>query len=481
VSNTIAYNGGDGVLVLSGTGNQILSNSIFTNTELGIDLGTNGVTANDDTDLDTGANNLQNFPVLTTAYTDTETTIIAATLNSITDTTFTVQFFGNAVCDPSGFGEGGTYLAEATTTTDASGKAIASATVAGDLSGQFVTATATDPYSNTSEFSNCIPVPASPVLTVTKQVQDLNGGDAKPGDILRYTISYENTGNAPATGVFITDTYSIYCITRTNVTDGDFPDHDDDGTSIRWPATGGILLKVQDSGSVGYDCTLPITFTVAGDYDVTNTTTIESDQPTSAQDMVTVTVTAAPVLTITKECTPTTGIIPSDTVGCVIQYANTGDANATGATIVDDYDQSKVSAVLIITGSVHFALGTDNNDTITWGPSVIPAGESGQVAYDYELFGASAFPDVTTQVTNTATITSTETGPEQDTETICVIRFDFNRNGEVDVGDVQAVAARWRMTDADPGWDPRYDVNGDGIITVVDIMMVVAEWGQTCP
>jgi hypothetical protein len=201
--------------------------------------------------------------------------------------------------------------------------------------------------------------------------------------------------------------------------------------------------------------------------------------------MVTVTVTAAPVLTITKECTPTTGIIPSDTVGCVIQYTNTGDANATAVLLSDDYDETKgdVPDSSIIT-STHFTSFNDNGDTITWdGFVTIPAGESGQVEYDYELFGANAFPDVTTQVTNTVGIDSGDpgVGPVLYTETICIIRFDFNRNGEVDVGDVQAVAARWRMTDADPGWDPRYDVNGDGIITVVDIMMVVAEWGQTCP
>jgi len=49
------------------------------------------------------------------------------------------------------------------------------------------------------------------------------------------------------------------------------------------------------------------------------------------------------------------------------------------------------------------------------------------------------------------------------------------------VVDVQQVASRWRMTDADSDWDPRYDLNGDGIITVVDIMLVVAHWGETCP
>ena len=73
--NTIAFNGRDGVILGSdlefllppGTGNVILSNSIFSNTGLGIDLDTDGVTPNDAGDGDSGANNLQNFPVLALA------------------------------------------------------------------------------------------------------------------------------------------------------------------------------------------------------------------------------------------------------------------------------------------------------------------------------------------------------------------------------------------------------------------------------
>src|SRR5215204_4174522 len=68
--NIIAFNsdaiqiqrnsGGDSV------GNSIRGNSMFLN-GFGIDLGSNGVLPNDSCDADTGANNLQNYPVLTSA------------------------------------------------------------------------------------------------------------------------------------------------------------------------------------------------------------------------------------------------------------------------------------------------------------------------------------------------------------------------------------------------------------------------------
>jgi hypothetical protein len=80
-SNLIAFNGGDGVLIGGGTGNRILNNRIHSNGKLGIDLMKNnvsGVTKNDGRakDRDTGANNLQNFPVIFSAITKGTTTTI---------------------------------------------------------------------------------------------------------------------------------------------------------------------------------------------------------------------------------------------------------------------------------------------------------------------------------------------------------------------------------------------------------------------
>ena len=152
--NTIAFNGGDGVFVDSGTGNLIDPNSIHSNGGLGIDLGTNGVTPNDTGDPDTGANNLQNFPVLTSATQGS--TDIEGSLNSTDSTQFTIEFFSNTACDPSNHGEGETYLGSTTVTTDGTGNVSFSVSFGTTVPvGQFITATATDPSDNTSEFSEC--------------------------------------------------------------------------------------------------------------------------------------------------------------------------------------------------------------------------------------------------------------------------------------------------------------------------------------
>src|SRR5205085_1110190 len=70
--NLIAFNKGSGVNIFesmasTAKADSILGNSIFNNAKLGIDLGNDGVTANDTTDGDTGANLVQNFPVITSA------------------------------------------------------------------------------------------------------------------------------------------------------------------------------------------------------------------------------------------------------------------------------------------------------------------------------------------------------------------------------------------------------------------------------
>jgi hypothetical protein len=160
-ANTIAFNALSGVSIsqsfssFNSTKNRIRGNRIHSNGALGIDLGADHVTLNDAGDADTGANGLQNFPNVVSVTTGATSTI-AGDLNSAPGSSFALDFYVSNSCDPSGFGQGASFIGSAQTTTDANGNATYSVQFPVSLpTGSVVTATATDPVGNTSEFSLC--------------------------------------------------------------------------------------------------------------------------------------------------------------------------------------------------------------------------------------------------------------------------------------------------------------------------------------
>lgn len=163
-ANTIAFNGAAGIAVQSGVGNALEANAIFDNDDLGIDLGLAGVTANDATDGDNGANGLLNFPILDRPLIGGSS--IGGTLQSKGAKDYTIEVFANASCDASTHGEGREPLGTVMATTDASGRASFMLTVGRTFGTEVLTATATDADGNTSEFSACV-TPAEFVTTTT--------------------------------------------------------------------------------------------------------------------------------------------------------------------------------------------------------------------------------------------------------------------------------------------------------------------------
>jgi hypothetical protein len=162
--------------VQTGSNNSIRGNSSFANGGLGIDLGADGVTANDADDADTGPNHLQNFPVLVSAVANLDgSTAISGRLLSRASSSFTIEFFANAACDPAGNGEGQQPIGLTTVMTTANGSNFFTITFTNTIpAGRFITATATDEATNTSEFSACVPVapvaPPPPYLTGVRRV-----------------------------------------------------------------------------------------------------------------------------------------------------------------------------------------------------------------------------------------------------------------------------------------------------------------------
>jgi CSLREA domain-containing protein len=229
-ANRIAFNGGGsnsgGGVIIDGTtahNNSVRGNAIFGNTSngtlpnrgLGIDLAADGLTANDPNpsgcpaDGDSGPNNLQNFPVLASAISGGGTTTITGTLNSTAGTSFTIDFYSSGVCDASGRGEGQTFLGSTTITTDSGCSASINATLAVSVpSGNVLTATATDPNGNTSEFSPCLPAapPSSSISgisgsgvyngTATLIATLSSGGSSLGGKTISFTLNSTSVGNA---------------------------------------------------------------------------------------------------------------------------------------------------------------------------------------------------------------------------------------------------------------------------------------------
>ncbi|HVM59223.1 MAG TPA: HYR domain-containing protein [Verrucomicrobiae bacterium] len=143
--NVIVFNGSNGVTVANkAIDNAIFGNSIFTNAALGIELVS-------------GGNNSPNLPVLTAALCSNAGVRIEGSITGYAPTNSVhLEFFSNFSCDRSGFGQGETFLGFTNVVTDTNGAATFAAALTNfDLVGDFVTATASDSASNTSEFSQC--------------------------------------------------------------------------------------------------------------------------------------------------------------------------------------------------------------------------------------------------------------------------------------------------------------------------------------
>jgi hypothetical protein len=214
-ANTVAYNLGSGIEVQGLTaalnGNPIRGNSIYGNAGIGIDLGGDGVTANDALDADGGPNSRQNYPiVLSAAPTLTNVpfgTHVEGALDSAASTAYTLDFYANPPCEgrPQDFTEGLLYLGSMSVVTDGTGHTPFSADLAFTIEvGQPVTVTATDPNGNTSELSPRIIFSISPVSgpPAGGTLFAIFGTDFEDGATV-------TVGGLPATDVFVTSPTQI--------------------------------------------------------------------------------------------------------------------------------------------------------------------------------------------------------------------------------------------------------------------------------
>lgn len=176
--NIIAGNGAAGVRVVGNVidpdnpdlgqalNNSIIRNSIFGNGGLGIDLiigDTPGVTPNDAGDPDYGPNHFMNFPVISSVTSSNGQATITYDLDinpaEPGATGYRVEFFANDSADPSGHGQGQTYIGSDTVSGDVTGKQVTITLPSGVDGSKYITATttmtddSTDGFGHTSEFA----------------------------------------------------------------------------------------------------------------------------------------------------------------------------------------------------------------------------------------------------------------------------------------------------------------------------------------
>jgi hypothetical protein len=143
LGNQIAFNYWDGVEVGDATtaGISIRGNSMFANYNLGIDV-------------INSANNNPTAPVITNAFGYIYDTVVGGTLSSQPSRNYLIDFYRTP---SAGAGQGQFYLGTASVTTSGSGNAtFAFTNTTGNYSGQYLTATATDPFGDTSDFSTAV-------------------------------------------------------------------------------------------------------------------------------------------------------------------------------------------------------------------------------------------------------------------------------------------------------------------------------------
>lgn len=150
----IHHNGAAGVAIQDDNSlRNTVRSFLLLNGGLGIDLGADGLTLNDNGDADTGPNLKLNYPAITRAIAVTNR--VKGKIKAAPNAKYKIDLYLIDACDAIGHGEG-YYMQTVAVTTDANGAAKFNTVLTNDFDATlWLTATATDAKGNTSEFSEC--------------------------------------------------------------------------------------------------------------------------------------------------------------------------------------------------------------------------------------------------------------------------------------------------------------------------------------
>ena len=348
--------------------NSIRGNSVFNNTGIGIDLAAVGTTANDLADPDTGPNNIQNFPIVSSAETNGN---VVGSLNSTPNTTFAIDFYNNLVSDGTA-SEGRTFIGSTTVVTDGGGNATFSfGSTATLTAGQFVTATATSTsgsaqaIGDTSEFSA-----ARTVLTSTAGAGQGFEADVSP----RPNGSGSPMGQNPVTSTDVSQIERFQLGLDTDYMSNEFQRADSAPLSTRG---NGVVSSTDVAQATRYQLGLDMPQTAggptAGSRPASSATKVRRISETANED--------SPAAPRTVRIVNNTAN-PGSTVQVIVQVDAMGDESVYGFSV--NYETSKLTLQSVAAGPATLGgLAQSNSNTpgqigfsVNFGNNTITAGNN---------------------------------------------------------------------------------------------------------
>jgi uncharacterized repeat protein (TIGR01451 family) len=392
--NTIAFNGGTGVRVDAGTGNAIQRNSIFSNGDLGI----------------IAPVGLQNAPVLTAASTTGSVTTVTGTLNATASTTYTIEFYSNTTPDPSGAGEGQTYLGSTSVTTDSNGAATFSAALSPAAGlGLTISAIAIAPSGNTSQFAqNVTNTEPSADLSVTMTAVATPvapAGQVPTSTFYTYTIIATNNGPNNVSTVTLTDVLpaGVTFVGATSTT----------GTISQSGSTITVAIPTLNSGnSVTVRLTIVSPSTIPSGGSITNTATVTAGSggadpnPGNNSASLSTTVVQGVDLSVEQTINPNPAFVDS-TVTIILTVSNLSTVQATNVTLTNP-----------LPSSLTFVSAVASQGTVSQTGGVVTAVLGNLAAGATTGAGASATITIVARTNTTGTFSNTATATATQPQTV---------------------------------------------------------------
>jgi len=264
-----------------------------------------------------------------------------------------------------------------------------------------ISATGVTPV-DSNTVTHTITTPQSPALAITKSSSPASGSNVTVGQTITYNLNFSNTGGGNATGVVITDVLdSKLTFVANSCTPAAACAYDAASRTITW-TIGNLASGATGTGS------FQATVNTGATGNITNSAIIDSTETQPVTSNIVTLIITTP-LTITKAAS-VTQVVPGGSITYTLNYRNTGSTNLTNVAITDVID----SKTTFITNSCAFnpqnagytCAYTDANKTLSVTLGTLAAGATGSVT-----FQVSANAGTSGTVLNTATITSTETGP----------------------------------------------------------------------